>query len=75
MSVSKESVGFVHTEGLNGSPTQLGHAMGGAWERMTKAAHQILKALLKRAVLSQGARKDRREEKSKLRQHFLNGQL
>ena len=49
--------------------------MGGAWERMTKAVHQILKALLKRAVLSQGARKDRREEKCKLRQQFLNGQL
>ena len=49
--------------------------MGGAWERMTKAVHQILKALLKRAVLSQGARKDRREEKYKLRQQFLNGQL
>ena len=49
--------------------------MGGAWERMTKAVHQILKALLKRAVLSQGARNDRREEKCKLRQQFLNGQL
>ena len=49
--------------------------MGGAWKRMTKAVHQILKALLKRAVLSQGARKDRREEKCKLRQQFLNGQL
>ena len=42
---------------------------------MIKAVHQILKALLKRAVLSQGARSDRREEKCKLRQQFLNGQL
>ena len=49
--------------------------MGGAWERMTKAVHQILKTLLKRAVLSQSARNDRREEKCKLRQQFLNGQL
>ena len=49
--------------------------MGGAWERMTKAVHQILKALLKRAVQSEGARNDRREEKCKLRQQFLNGQL
>ena len=49
--------------------------MGGAWERMTKAVHQMLKALLKGAVLSQGARNDRREDKCKLRQQFLNGQL
>ena len=49
--------------------------IGGAWERMTKAVHQILKALLKRAVLSQGARNDKREEKRKLRQQVLNGQL
>ena len=49
--------------------------MGGAWERMTKAVHQILKALLKQAVQSEGARNDRREGKCKLRQQFLNGQL
>ena len=42
---------------------------------MTKAVLQILKALLKRAVLSQGARNDKREEKRKLRQQVLNGQL
>ena len=45
--------------------------MGGAWERMTKAVHQILKALLTQAVQSEGARNDRREEKCKLRQQFL----
>ena len=49
--------------------------MGGAWERMTKAVHQILKTLLKRVVLSQGARNDRKKEKCKLWQQFLNGQL
>ena len=72
-------------QGINGFCTYRGikwifnlpgtYHMGGAWERMTKAVRQILKALLKRAVLSKGARNDRREEKRKLRQQFLNGHL
>ena len=68
--------GFCTYRGIKwiSNPSRTCH-IGEAWERTTKTVHQILKALLKRAVLSQGARKDRREEKSKLRQQFLNGQL
>ena len=67
--------GFFTYRGIKWISNPPGTCHMGAWERMTKAVHQILKALLKRAVLSQGARKDRREEKCKLRQQFLNGQL
>ena len=68
--------GFCTYRGIKwiSNPRETCH-MGGAWERMTKAVHQILKALLKRAVQSEGARNDRREGKCKLRQQFLNGQL